>query len=340
MQGGYQNNNNYRSGGGYRGGRHGGGRHGGGGKEGPWYETVKSDRSVQERPGWNLTSYGHTREGENDVCGDISPEEVRYANMMSMQQGIRHQALGDQFRKANRQRIDLFQGLTKSRQAPSIEGRPIMAPMNSIDNMTWLHSSAQGGTFGSAGQSSFGRGFGGGGIFSNSSTTTAGSGGFGSTTTAGSGGFGGTSTTTGGGGFGGTSTTSGGGFGSTTPTTGGGGFGGGFGGTSTTSTGGFSTTFTSTTAQPFGSQQHHGFGSLNQSQAPTQGSQSVFGQQATTQQPFGQQAGAPAVPTGVTSQQHQMSPPPEVPEEESRLWMTESFEKGSIPTHPPPPHVC
>ena len=34
------------------------------------------DRKPEERPKWLFTCYGHEREGQNDVEGDISPEEV------------------------------------------------------------------------------------------------------------------------------------------------------------------------------------------------------------------------------------------------------------------------
>ncbi|KAI8105233.1 hypothetical protein M9435_000401 [Picochlorum sp. BPE23] len=131
------------------------GRGQGGSKKEPWYETVKFDRSVNERPKWNLTSYAHQREKDNDVVGDISPEEVRYANMLSLQQGVHVSTLKDEFRKATRERVDVFQGLTRRRQAPSIEGRPMMARMDGIKNMSWViqgHSAqGMGASFGQTG---------------------------------------------------------------------------------------------------------------------------------------------------------------------------------------------
>ncbi len=124
---------------GYWGGGRGGGR-GGNNKESnqPWYDVIRTDRSVQERPMWNLTCYGHVREGANDVVGDVSPEEVRYANMLSSEQGIGVQGLRDEFRTANRQRVDLFQGLSRGKQAPSQMGKPVQGALSCIRNLVWI----------------------------------------------------------------------------------------------------------------------------------------------------------------------------------------------------------
>ena len=319
MQGGYQNNSNrYHSGGGYR-----GGRHGNGGREPSWYETVKTDRSVQERPKWNLTCYGHRREEDNDIRGDISPEEVRYANMISMQQGIQQHALGEEFRRANKQRVDLFQGLTRGRQAPSIEGRPVIAPYT-IQNMVWIESTSGTGFGSTAGaMSSQSRGFGSGRGFG--------------------GGFGAGGATT-------TETTAMAAPSSSSPFGNGGGFGGGFGagGAITTATtapsssspfgGGFVPGGTQNQASPFVPQQQQGgFGAFNQQQSATNASIGGFGngfvQQMSTSTP--QQSVGGGFP-----QQQLATPQTQITEEESKVWMTDSFGKGSIPTIPPPHHVC
>ena len=351
MQGGYQNNSNrYHSGGGYR-----GGRHGTGGREPSWYETVKTDRSVQERPKWNLTCYGHRREEDNDIRGDISPEEVRYANMISMQQGIQQHALGEEFRRANKQRVDLFQGLTRGRQAPSIEGRPVIAPYT-IQNMVWIQSTSGTGFGSTAGaMSSQSRGFGsgrgfGGGFGAGGATTTAtaamaapsssspfgNGGGFG-------GGFGAGGATT-------TAATAMAAPSSSSPFGNGGGFGGGFGagGAITTATtapsssspfgGGFVPGGTQNQASPFVPQQQQGgFGAFNQQQSATNASIGGFGngfvQQMSTSTP--QQSVGGGFP-----QQQLATPQTQITEEESKVWMTDSFGKGSIPTIPPPHHVC
>lgn len=105
-----------------------------------WEETVKLDRSRAERPGWVLTCYGHEREKENDVLGDISPEEVRLANVCSLQQGDQVRALKEEFRRATSQRIDMFQSVARRRQAPSKEGKPISGNMQCIKNMHWISS--------------------------------------------------------------------------------------------------------------------------------------------------------------------------------------------------------
>lgn len=41
----------------------------------PWRDVARDDL-VHQRPLWVLSCYGHTREGPNDLTGDISPEEV------------------------------------------------------------------------------------------------------------------------------------------------------------------------------------------------------------------------------------------------------------------------
>lgn len=105
-----------------------------------WQETVKLDRSRGERPVWVLTCYGHEREKENDVLGDISPEEVRFANLCSMQQGEQTRSLKEEFRRATSQRIDMFQSVARRRQAPSKEGKPVRGNMQCFKNMFWISS--------------------------------------------------------------------------------------------------------------------------------------------------------------------------------------------------------
>ncbi len=322
---------------GYWGGGRGGGR-GGHNKESnqPWYEVVRTDRSVQERPTWNLTCYGYKREGANDVVGDISPEEVRYANMLSSQQGVGIQGLKDEFRTANRQRVDLFQGLAKGKQAPSQVGGPLQGSLSCIRNLVWIDGSASVDSgigkpqiVGGFGQQSTATGG-----FSPQSTATGGfgqqstaTGGFGQPTTA-TGGFGQQSTTTGGfgqpttatGGFG-QHTTATGGFGQ--PTTATGGFGqqstatGGF-GQPTTATGGFGQPSTATGG--FG-QPTTATGGFGQQSTATGG----FGQQTTTAGGFGQQPQADLLPLS---------------DEEAAKWNGQSFDKGKIPSTPPPRQVC
>ena len=256
--------------GGGRGGR-GGGR-GGNNKESdqPWYEVIRTDRSAQERPTWNLTCYGHRREGANDVVGDISPEEVRYANMLSSEQGVGVQGLKDEFRAANRQRVDLFQGLSRGKQAPSQMGRPVQGALSCIRNLVWIDGAAT--VESGLGQPQATGGFG--------QQTT--SGGFGQPQPQATGGFG--------------QQTAIGGFGQQQqPQALGGGFG-----------------------------QQTGSGGFGQQTSTTGG----FGQATSTTGGFGQQ------------QQPLQANLPPLSDEEAAKWIGQAFDKGQIPSTPPPPQVC
>ena len=104
-----------------------------------WREVIRDDRSVSERPKWQLTSYGHTREGPNDISGDISPEEVRWANMsMAAQQKATLGQLSSQFKSAEYAMKEQFQALMKSSKPPSLGGRQIPPPKATIDGLYWL----------------------------------------------------------------------------------------------------------------------------------------------------------------------------------------------------------
>ena len=400
---------------GYWGSRNAGGSHRGGfGQNGtkssdnqPWYEVIRTDRSAQERPLWNMTCYGYRREGENDVVGDISPEEVRYANMVSAEQGVSMQGLRDEFRTANRQRVELFQGLSRGKQAPSQMGRPVQGDLSCIRNLAWVGGGGGGGGvgFGTSGgfgegqqQSGFGQAFG-------SNSAGGSGGGFGQAAAGGFGqAFGGTGGGGSGGGFGqaaagGFGQAAAGGFGQQHQ----GGFGqqhqggfgqqhrggfgqqhqGGFGQQQSrqqqemaSTSGGFGQQQASGTGfgGGFGQQQHQGgFGQQQQQQQPAAaggfGHRSGFGQ-PTAVDSFGQQGGfghqggfgQPATgalgqqPTaggfGQTStfgggfgqqKQQQLPPQPDLPplsEEETALWSGQAFDKGAIPTCPPPKQAC
>ncbi len=335
--------------------RNAGGRnqHSSGGNKGteknqPWYEVIRTDRSAQERPVWNLTCYGHVREGQNDVVGDISPEEVRYANMVSAEQGTSLQGLKDEFRAAERARVELFQGLSRGKQAPSQVGRPVQGNMGCVRNLGWVVDAGGGGVGGSGvggsgvggsgvggawGQqqgTGFGGGGGGGGGFGRAFGPGGAAAGFGQSqqpSPAATGGFGTAAGTGFGGGFGG------GGFGQPQPT-GGGGFG---------------------QASSFGQQQQQpqaagGFGQASgsgqqqqqQQQQPQAtggfGQASGFGQQQ--QQPTG--GGGFGQASGFGQQQQaafgggfgaQQQPQPELPplsEEEARAWGGPAFDKVGI----------
>ena len=236
-----------------------------------------------------MTSYAHQREKDNDVVGDISPEEVRYANMLSLQQGVQVSTLKDEFRRATRERVDVFQGLTRRRQAPSIEGRPIMARMDGIQNMSWViqgHSAqSMGASFGQTGiQPSSG--------FGQASTASP----FGQSSQVGQTAFGG--------GGGATTTTSIAGSSS--------GFGGTFGQTTSQPASGFGQ---ASTASPFGQASQAGQTAFGGGGAAAGGSSSGFGRtfaqqpaqpssgfgQASNASPFGQATRGSQTPFGAAS---------------------------------------
>ena len=106
-----------------------------------WRDTIKADRSVAERPKWQLTCYGHEREGPNDLPGDISPEEVRWANMQRANQGQTSlQQLASEFKAAEYAKRDQFQALTRAHRPPSLGGPPIFPPKVTICGLDWLVS--------------------------------------------------------------------------------------------------------------------------------------------------------------------------------------------------------
>lgn len=272
----------------------------------PWYETIKTDRSAQERPLWNLTSYGHQREKENDVCGDISPEEVRFANMLSMQNGNSSiNSLKDEFRRANRQRVDVFQGLTRRRQPPSLDGGPVKAPMDSIQNLIWLR------------QNGFS------GINSNSTT----------------GGFAGNASL-----MQRMTNSSGGGFGSVFGQAGG--FPGGGFGAAADSQLATSNAFRQQTApfgsgtpsQTIHSGEGFGGGWGHQQQVPFLAQQQ---QLDGTMQHSATEMTMTGIHTDITAPQtHAMGSEPALSEDEAAMWMQSRFERGKIPSVAPPRQMC
>ena len=74
---------------------------GGGARSGPqpslnWKDTVRADEAG-ERPAWRLTCYGHEREGPNDLeGGDVSFEELRWAQLQVCCAAINVSRLGNQ----------------------------------------------------------------------------------------------------------------------------------------------------------------------------------------------------------------------------------------------------
>ncbi len=141
-------------GGGWGGG--GGGRGGGGGGRGgqtntaDFKETVRLDRSAAERPKWQLTCYGHEREGPNDLSGDISAEELRWANMLSAERGASMAQLTNELKAAEKAKVEQFQALQRAHRAPTKGGPSIPPPTATISNLEWVESGTYPGSSGIA----------------------------------------------------------------------------------------------------------------------------------------------------------------------------------------------
>jgi hypothetical protein len=124
-------------GGGSSGGDRGSGRQGpAASKQTDWREAVRADRVPAERPRWTLTCYAHEREGANDITGDISPEEVRWANLQALAAGAQGHQLAAEFKAAERARVTCFQTLQRANMPPSKGGPPIPLPVEGIKGVT------------------------------------------------------------------------------------------------------------------------------------------------------------------------------------------------------------
>ncbi|GAB4819370.1 hypothetical protein N2152v2_006416 [Parachlorella kessleri] len=96
-------------------------------------EGLATPAVAAERPLWVLSCYASEREGQNDLAGDISPEEVRWANMQAAAtMGATPPQLAAEFKAARQAKLDQFQALMKARQLPSNGGAMIPAPQNTI----------------------------------------------------------------------------------------------------------------------------------------------------------------------------------------------------------------
>lgn len=64
-----------------------------------WRQVVRNDLQT-EQPKWPFTCYAHERDGPNDLDGDVSFEEVRWANQQAVVQGANPATLMTPFEKA------------------------------------------------------------------------------------------------------------------------------------------------------------------------------------------------------------------------------------------------
>ncbi|KAK9815931.1 hypothetical protein WJX72_012127 [[Myrmecia] bisecta] len=89
-----------------------------------WRTLVRHDWQ-NERPMWPLTCYGHQRDQPNDIEGETSPEEVRWAQMEAARSGQSVQQLQGEFQAAVQAKDDQFQVLLRASRPPSLGGPPI-----------------------------------------------------------------------------------------------------------------------------------------------------------------------------------------------------------------------
>eukprot|EP00884_Botryococcus_braunii_P018457 jgi/Botrbrau1/5295/Bobra.0391s0016.3 len=92
-----------------------------------WRLVVKDDMT-NEQPMWPYTCYAHERNGPNDILGDVSFEEVRWAEQQALASGTNASILVSQFQRAVAERQQQFQKMLKSPRPPS-QGGPPVAPV-------------------------------------------------------------------------------------------------------------------------------------------------------------------------------------------------------------------
>ena len=103
-------------------------------QETSWREVARADLQ-DERPRWVLTCYAHEREAPNDLAGDISPEEVWWANMQAAQRGLPGAQLAAEFKAAEQARAQLFNQLLRASKPPSLGGPDLEPPSATISGL-------------------------------------------------------------------------------------------------------------------------------------------------------------------------------------------------------------
>lgn len=272
---------------------------------------------------WPFSCYAHEREGQNDITGDISPEEVRWLNMQAAKKGATGRELQAEFKVAERAKIEQFQALTRAHQAPSKGGPQLSPALPTISGTDESSVSVSGAAFGHL-QQPFG-----------SATSMVGQAPAGGHAHLAGAGFGAQHVSPA--------------FGTPQqplPTFGESGFGRGFGGT----------------PSAFGTQHASaGFGSspfgLPSSSPPVHQQQSMSLSAPRVSSPAASMFGAPAIFGGaamslgstqlaptIPSSQPQPISPSHIQNEDScanySAWQQPAFEKGKIPEEPPPPQYC
>ncbi|GFR40628.1 hypothetical protein Agub_g1210, partial [Astrephomene gubernaculifera] len=84
-----------------------------------------------ERPAWLLSCYGHSRGGGNDLTGDVSFEEARWANLGDLRSGRTPLSINADLKgavRAKQEEINQLQARARDRRGPplpSLGGPPI-----------------------------------------------------------------------------------------------------------------------------------------------------------------------------------------------------------------------
>lgn len=78
--------------------------------------------------------------------GDISPEELRWANMMSIRNGTTIHSFKNELDGMKRARVEQFQALTRASKPPSLGGHPISRRPGTIANLYWMQETSRQGS--------------------------------------------------------------------------------------------------------------------------------------------------------------------------------------------------
>ncbi|KAK9811104.1 hypothetical protein WJX73_003121 [Symbiochloris irregularis] len=104
---------------------------GGGGQRGAptqapnWRDVARQDL-ITEHVTWPASCYAHQRDGSNDLQGDLSFEEARWAAMCAARAGASQAQLAGAFQDAQKQRQQQIQALMNSNRPPSLGGSAVM----------------------------------------------------------------------------------------------------------------------------------------------------------------------------------------------------------------------
>ncbi|KAK9917907.1 hypothetical protein WJX75_009426 [Coccomyxa subellipsoidea] len=100
-------------------------------QQGDWRAVVRDDLK-NERPAWPFSCYAHQRSSQNDLIGDYSFEEVRWAEMQAVRSGRPGASVVADFNVARKALDQQWQAVSRASRPPSLGGPPIEPPANSF----------------------------------------------------------------------------------------------------------------------------------------------------------------------------------------------------------------